>query len=242
MAERQLEVIKRAVQHESVKLVVIDSIKALCSIKQLYTKKGSIRELEDDEQMALRAKLLGEFIRDFANLNKKAILLMVNQVSDQIGISFEVGPEFRIKTPGGRYKEYMSQLRIEASTRPIYTEKEHPLSGKRLLLGWEVWYRLVKNKFSKKSGNRVAMSEFYFETAAFRKSAEIFNCAEYLGLIQKSGGGYVTIGENKIRSEEKAIKFLDENPEIRDDLEKKVLERSEELFQLKGNDDEDILD
>ena len=94
-AEKHLEVIKRAVQDESVKLIVIDSLKALCSMKQIYTKKGDIKELEDDEQMAIRAKLVGEFIRDFSHLNKKAILFMTNQVSDQIGISYEVGPEFR---------------------------------------------------------------------------------------------------------------------------------------------------
>lgn len=243
MAERQLELAKRAVQDPYVKLVVIDSIKALCSAKQLYDKKGNIKELEDEEQMAVRAKLVGEFIRDFTQLNERAILLMTNQVSDRIGISYEVGPEFRVLTPGGRYKEYMAHLRIEQSTRPLYTEKEHPLTGKRLLLGWEVWYRLIKNKFSKKTGNRVAMSEFMFDPAGFRRGAEVLNCGEYLGIIQKSGNAIYIINEQKIRGYDNAVKFLESNLEVRLDVEKQIVLRSEELFQDKtaNNSSEDLL-
>ncbi len=240
-AEKHLELVKRAVQDESVKLVVIDSLKALCSTKQLYTKKGDIKDLEDDEQIAIRAKMIGEFVRDFVHHNKKAILFMTNQVSDQIGISYEIGPEFRTKTPGGRYKEYMAQLRIEASTRPIYSEKEHPLTGKRLLLGWEACYRLVKNKFSKSSGNRVAVSEFMFDPPGFRRESEILNCADYLGLIQKGGGGFYTIKDNKIRGIDAAIKFLKTNPKISKELELEILNRSEELFMDKGGGDIDLL-
>lgn len=236
MAERHLELAKKAVQDPSVKLVVIDSIKALCSVKQLYDKRGNIKELEDEEQMAIRAKLVGEFIRDFTQLNQRAILLMTNQVSDKIGISYEVGPEFRVQTPGGRYKEYMAHLRIEASTRPIYTEREHALTGKRLLLGWEVWYRIIKNKYSKKTGNRVAMSEFYFDPPGFRRGAEVLNCAEYLGIVQKSGSAIYIVGEQKIRGYDNAVKTLQSDTKLRESLEQQILLRSEELFLDKGDD------
>lgn len=240
-AERQLEIVKRAVQDESVKLVVIDSLKALCSSKQIYDKKGDIKELEDAEQMAIRAKLVGDFVRDFVILNKKAILLMTNQISEQIGINYELGSELRIKTPAGRYKEYMAHLRILTTSRPIYTEKEHPLTGKKLLKGWECWWKLIKNKFSNKSGCRTAMTEFYFDPPGFRRSEEVLKLAEFLGLVDKGGGGFYTIDNTKVRGYDKAIAILDNNLKLRESLELQILSRSEDLFTDKSDGDVDLL-
>lgn len=239
-AENHLDTVNRSVQDPSVKLVVIDSLKALCTAKQMYNKKGEIKELSEDEQMAVRAKIVGDFIRNFVVFNQRAILLMTNQISEQIGMNFDVDSKNKIKTPAGRYKEYMAHLRIEAVTRPIESEKEHPLFGKKLNLGWEVWYRLMKNKFSNSTSNRTVMSEFYFNPPGFRRGKEVLMCADYLGIINKGGGGNFTIKDKKIKGEPNVIKYLDANVEIRQQLEKEILLRSEELFNFKEEEDPDV--
>ena len=172
LAEKNLDRIKVAVQDPRVKLVVIDSIKGLCMAKQLYSKNGEISALEDGEQLALRAKLIGEFIRDFKQLNKRAILYMTNQTSDKIQLSpsdLIVNPQFTVQTPGGRAKEFESQLRFQQETRPIYFENKHELTGKSILRGWEVSIRIIKNKFCRSTGNRVAVANFYFSTPGFNR-------------------------------------------------------------------------
>lgn len=228
-AERQLDIVKKAVQDDSVKLVVIDSIKALCSTKQIYDKKGDIRDLDEEEQMAIRAKLIGNFIRDFTSLNRKAILLMTNQVSDKLGMTFEVGPELRPTTPGGRFMEYMAHLRIEAATKPIYTDP-HPLTDKKLLKGYELWYKLVKNKYNEGLGMKSVMTEFYLNPPGFRRSEEVLRLAEFLNIVEKGGGGNFTIEGKKVRGQDNVINLLDTDIAMREEIAKKVFARRKELF------------
>lgn len=243
LAEKNLDRIKIAVQDSRVKLVVIDSLKGLCMAKQLYTKKGEITMLEDSEQLALRAKLIGEFIRDFKQLNKKAILYMTNQVSDRISLNpFDhiQNPQFTIQTPGGRAKEFECQLRIQSETRPIYLEKEHELTGKKILIGWELSTRLVKNKFCRSTGNRVAITNFYFSPPGFNKLQEIMILSQYLSKIDKfpldlrvaktlNGRWTVPGTDNTILTKELRTYFTN-NPDQLAKLEIAILENSEDLF------------
>jgi recombination protein RecA len=154
---------------------------------------------------------------------------MINQISDQIGIFYDLAPRARILTPGGRYKEFMCQLRIEASTRSIESTKEHPLTGKPLNLGWEVNYRLVKNKFINDTGNRIAKAEFMFNPPGFCRGVEVLRAADYLGIIEKKGHFY-TVGDKKFNGEPRTIAYLEENPDVRVQIEKQVLLRRDELF------------
>lgn len=253
LAEKNLDRIKLAVRDPRVKLVVIDSIKGLCMAKQLYGKKGEITSLEDNEQLALRAKLIGEFIRDFKQLNKRAILYMTNQVGDRLQLSpmdLIVNPQFTVQTPGGRAKEFECQLRIQNETRPIYSEKEHPLTGKRILRGWELSSRLVKNKFCRSSGNRVATANFYFNPPGFSKVESLINIAEYLTKlnvmpetvqVKKAHGGNWTIGSHKCKTRE-VKPFLLENQDIALSIEKEIYNHADDLYSiLEDESDDDIL-
>jgi RecA/RadA recombinase len=229
-AEKYLDIAKVAVQDPKVKLVCIDSIKALCSTKQLFDKKGDIRELNEDPQMAYRARLISDFISSFVELNKRAQLLMLNQIGDTLGMSFETGPELRTRTPGGRFKEFMAQLRIEAITKAIYTEKELILTGKKSQIGLEAYYKITKNKFSNTSGNRMVMTPFFFNPPRFQTEDTVLKCAEYLNIIQKGAAGNYVIEGEKVRGEDKALKYIYETPGVMDTLKLKINPRSEELF------------
>ena len=251
LAEKNLDRVKIAVQDPRVKLVIIDSLKGLCLAKQLYSKKGEIAALEDSEQLALRAKLIGEFIRDFKQLNKKAILYMTNQTSDRIQLSPHdhiINPQFTIQTPGGRAKEFECHIRMQSETRPIYHEVEHELTGKKVLKGWELSVRLVKNKFCRSTGNRVAVSNFYFNPPGFSRLQEIIVLSTYLTKIgsfpedlrvEKLHGGRWRLPGLETSKYTKEIKpYFEAHPEYLDLMEKAILDNSEELFRFQGEDNE----
>lgn len=235
LAEDHLNEVKLAVQDPNVKLVIIDSIKSLCSSKDLLDKNGSIADLEDTKQLGRQAQLLGNFIKEFKSLNRRAILFMVNQISDNVSVGmFNFDPAHAPKTPAGRYKEYESLIRIETVTKPIYTDKEHKLFGNKLTIGWEVWYKLIKNKYSQKSGNRKAMAKFYFDKGEFDKTEDLLLAASYIGLpeVKQGGGGFWTICGEKVRGFDNVIKLLKEKPEIMKELENKILDNTDKLFSL----------
>lgn len=253
LAEKNLDRVKIAVQDPRVKLVIIDSIKGLCTAKQLYTKKGEITALEDSEQLALRAKLIGEFIRDFKQLHKCAILYMTNQVSDKLSLSpadMYVNPQFTEQTPGGRAKEFECQLRIKHETRPIYYEAKHPLTDKLILRGWELTCRIIKNKFCRSTGNRVSIANFYFNPAGFNKIQEILTLGMYLSKIEKfpedkkiskSVNGRWTLPKAATSVFAKDIrKHFADNPGLLEELEKAILENSEYIFAAPEEEEGDI--
>lgn len=244
LAERHMEATKQAVQDPRVKLVVIDSLKSLCSVKQLYTDKGEIHELDMKEQLGIKAKMITDYIRDFKQLNKRAILFMVNQLSDRIEIgpyAHLQNPRYTPETPGGRGKEFECTLRIQNQVSPLESTKPHPLTQSKILLGWEVNFRLVKNKYSNKSAGRTAKSEFYFDPPGFSSEKEIFNIAEYLGIIPKISARIYQIGDQKLNGKKAAIAAFRQNKALVDKVAGEVHARGEELFTIPEDDEEELI-
>lgn len=239
LAEKQLELACTAVQDPNVKLVIIDSIKALCSIKQMYDKDGKPIDMDSAEGLAIRATMLARFIMKFKQCNQKAILFMTNQIADRLGTNYNANPTFNVHTPGGRAKEFECTLRIKTVSSPIWTEKDHGLTNEKLLKGWKISYCIIKNKYSKKTAYRVANAEFYFNPAGFRKTSEIIACADYLGLIEKGGAGYYKIGERKVRGEKNVVKLLEADPELVQSLENDILDKMSMVYDVNEEDDVD---
>ena len=232
MAEQNLKTAKRAVLDHNVKMVVLDSIRALIPAGELFTEKGIIG-LDEKHPLFQRANLLYRFVCEFDRLSKRAILFMTNHLPDSIQAdprSLIQNPRFTPHTPGGRGKEFMATIRIHSQTSPIETEA-HDLSGKPMLKGWEVSYRLVKNKYRQKSIGRVATSQFYFDPPGFRRESDVANCALYLGIINNSGAWFYYKDE-KIQGRDNLIEYLKEHPEIRENIEKEIVDRAEEVYQV----------
>lgn len=210
----------------------IDSLKASVPIGELQGKKiNSIKDLEDNT-MALRAKLYNKYVYSFSNLNaSNAILFMTNQISEQIGPCFDIGSSFKTKTSCGRGKEHMSYLRVNTESTLITDEEnKHPIFNKAMATGLKVFYELEKNKFSKESGHRRAISEFSFTEKRFLREKEVLTWSEYLGLVVRKKAGWWDIEGNSIQGEEAAQRFIYEHKEIQEKLETKIKSRSEEIF------------
>lgn len=232
LAEKHLELAKNASKYPEVKLVIIDSIKALCSNKQMF-KDGKALDLETAEGMAIRANMMTRFLMGFKQMNRNAILFMTNQTSDRIQTPngpYIDNPRYNIHTPGGRGKEFECSLRIKASASPIESSVLHSMVNEKLVIGWNICYKLIKNKYANNSASRTAFSEFMLNPAGFRRETEILACADYLGLVEKGGGGHYKIGDRTIRGSAAVIKTLIEDQELTNSLENLILDRMNEVY------------
>lgn len=236
-AERSLERAKIMCQDPAVKLVGLDSIKALCSSRQLF-KDGKPIDMDTPEGLAIRANMVARFIMGFKQYNKRAILFMTNQISDKIGTNYAPNPKFNVHTPGGRAKEFECTLRIQTTSQPVMSKKKHSLTEEELLVGWEITYRIIKNKYSKQTAYRTANSTFMFEPPGFRRNGEVISCASYLGLVDEKGGGNFVIAGEKIRGKHNVMKYLDANPQVVLALENQILERMDEVYGIEDDEDD----
>ena len=244
-AEKQLDRIKALVKDPRVKLVVVDSIKAMCSARMVYDENGKEKSLGDGYRVAMRASLMTEFIREFKIHNKRAILFMTNQEMDVLKLSpsdMHSNPKFTFQTPGGRTMEFECQLRIRSVTTPLETEV-HVLSGEKLVYGWANKFRVIKNKFCKSSTGRVAVGEFLFDPPGFNRVAAALTLGEYLtskgfieperGAVKKAGGFWNLLGQ-QVRGEDSARELLAENPDLVASLESEVYRYAERLFKFES--------
>jgi RecA/RadA recombinase len=226
---------------ENVKLVIIDSIKALVSLKD--TNEGQdIKDMADKDIPAVRARLIEKFILKWLTFNNSnAILLMINQSSESIGPDYMIGGIFKTKTCGGRFKEFMAYLRIKCDSVKLESDKEHPLMGVKEQVGFEFFYTLIKNKFAPTTGNRRARATFLFDPPGFQTAEELLNMAMFLELIGVRGGGNYDLpaeykdpdGKTSIRGRDNLVEYIDNNKTLFDFLKSKIRARRDELFKAK---------
>lgn len=231
-AEEGLDLVNTLVSEDTdYKLVVVDSIKGLISTGQTFDKKGALKGLEEGDPVAARANLINRFTGKFAAANKaRAILFMVNQISESIGNDFTIGINNKTKTAGGRGKEHWAKIRINCnSTVPDMTDKpeEHGLNKNKIYDRFKAIYYLEKNKYGYPF--RRVHTEFDLQEKRFLNEKNCLSVAEYLGLVERRGA-YWKIGDQNIQSRGKAEDYLAENPEIQEKLWEQIIPRHVEFY------------
>jgi hypothetical protein len=102
----------------------------------------------------------------------------------------------------------------------------------KITVGWELSHRIVKNRYSQRSANRIAQSRFYLHPAGFRRGWEVIQCAVYLDLVESKGGGNYVICGHKVRGEDNIQPFFDAHPEVLEQLENQILDKMQEVYTI----------
>lgn len=236
MAENCLEAIKQYSKLPTTKLCVIDSIAAMCLGKEIFDDKGEEQPL-DKAQIALRARLLNRFLSDFSVMNHSSILFMTNQIRDYIPTNKFAPPmqdRMRIKSPGGNGLHHHCHIRIDAITKKDPDAKEHDLFQKKVGDVLEAHFRIFKNKNQYRDDLPVT-SIFDLDTLQFRNSVTVLQWGEWLGEISRSGPAYYNIADRRIQGKENALNYLESNPEVMDMIQRKIIERRQEIIIGKVN-------
>ncbi len=194
-------------------MIVIDSVAALVPKDEL---EGEIGEAHVGKQ----ARLMSQALRKLKGIvhRSNTALIFINQLREKIGVMFG-NPE---TTPGGRALKFFADMRLDV--RRVGDVKD---GGERS--GNRVRVRVVKNKLAPPF-QEAEFDVLYGEGIC--KLCDLIDTATELKIISKSGSWY-SYGDMKLgQGKEQARKFLAENPNLAEEIERKVREIT---FNASGN-------
>lgn len=203
--EQALEITDMLVRSGSVDVVVIDSVAAL-------TPKAEIDGDIGDSHMGLAARMMSQAMRKMTGNIKNAncLVIFINQIRMKIGVMFG-SPE---TTTGGNALKFYSSVRLDI--RRIGAVKD----GDEIV-GNETRVKVVKNKVSPPF--KQAEFQILYGKGIYRMG-EVIDLGVKQGLIDKAGAWYAYNGDKIGQGKANAAKFLLDNMDIADTIEKKIRE------------------
>jgi len=204
--EQALEIADMLVRSAAVDLVVIDSVAALIPQAEL---EGDMGEM----QVGGHARLMSHALRKLTGTIHKSrtAVIFINQIRMKIGVTGYGSPE---TTTGGNALKFYSSVRMDI--RKIQTLKD-----KDEAFGSLTRVKVVKNKMAPPF--REAKFDIIWGQGISR-SGEVLDLGVEAGIIEKSGAWFAFGPEKLGMGKEKVRALLDENVELRDAIEKKVVE------------------
>jgi recombination protein RecA len=206
--EAALEIVDQLVRSAAVDIVVIDSVAALVPRAEIEGEMG-------DAHVGLQARLMSQALRKITgNIGKSGCtVIFLNQLRQKIGVTYG-NPE---TTTGGNALKFYASVRLDI--RRIQTLKK----------GTEEFGNRVKVKVAK---NKVAppfrIAEF---DIIFGKGISILGCvvdlAEETGIIIRKGAWYSYKGDNIAQGRDNAIKHLEENSAVAQEVQQQVRQKLE---------------
>ena len=201
--EQALEITETMVRSGAVDIIIVDSVAALVPKAEIDGDMG-------DSHVGLQARLMSQALRKLTAVISKSncIVIFINQLREKVGVMFG-NPE---TTTGGRALKFYSSIRMDV--RRIETLKQ---GGE--MVGNRTRIKVVKNKIAPPF--KQAEFDIMFGKG-ISKEGDILDLAAEIGVVNKSGAWYAYNGEKIGQGRENSKVFLQEHPEIRDEVEAKV--------------------
>ncbi|SQI37382.1 Recombinase A [Leminorella richardii] len=203
--EQALEICDALVRSGAVDVIIIDSVAAL-------TPKAEIEGEMGDSHVGLQARLMSQALRKLTGNIKtaKCLVIFINQIRMKIGVMFG-NPE---TTTGGNALKFYSSVRLDIRRVGAIKDGEE-------VVGNETRVKVVKNKIS--APFRQADFQILYGTG-ISKESELIDLGVKHKLVDKSGAWYAYNGDKIGQGKANSMKFLQENPAISSELEKRLRE------------------
>ncbi|WP_251359930.1 recombinase RecA [Kangiella sp. TOML190] len=201
--EQALEITDMLVRSGAVDILVVDSVAAL-------TPKAEIEGEMGDSHMGLQARLMSQALRKLtANIKRSNTLcVFINQIRMKIGVMFG-SPE---TTTGGNALKFYASVRLDIRRIGQIKQADE-------IIGNETRVKVVKNKVAPPF-KQAEFQILYGEGSSLE--GEILDWGVKHDLVDKSGAWYAYNGNKIGQGKQNVIKFLKENPEIKEQIEKKL--------------------
>ena len=208
--EDALSITETLVRSGAIDVVVVDSVAALVPRSEIEGEMG-------DSSVGVVARLMSQALRKLAGSISKTncIVIFINQLREKIGVMYG-NPE---TTPGGRALKYFSSVRIDV-------RRTETLKNGSEMIGNRTRAKIVKNKVAPPF-KEAEFDIMYGE--GISKIGEIIDLAVKLDLIEK-GGAWYTVGETRLQGRDNVKAYLQQNPDIADDLEQKIRDNAVKLM------------
>ncbi|MGQ4647138.1 recombinase RecA [Lyngbya aestuarii] len=207
--EAALEIVDQLVRSAAVDIVVIDSVAALVPRAEIEGEMG-------DTQVGLQARLMSKALRKIAgNIGKSGCtVIFLNQLRQKIGISYG-SPEV---TTGGNALKFYASVRLDI--RRIQTLKK----GSEGEYGIRAKVKVAKNKVAPPF--RIGEFDIIFGEGISRLGC-LVDLAEETGVIVRKGAWYSYEGSNIAQGRDNTVKYLQENVEVAETVDRQVRQKLE---------------
>ena len=218
--EQALEIVEALVRSGAIDIIVVDSVAALVPKAEIDGDMG-------DSYIGLQARLMSQALRKLAGvLNKsKTAIIFINQLREKVGVMFG-NPE---TTPGGRALKFYSSVRLDIR-RVESIKQDGEVVGNRTRV------KVIKNKVAPPF-REAEFDIMYGE--GISKEGSVLDMAVKLDIIEKSGAWFSYNNAKIGQGRENVKKYLKENPEIAEEIEKKVRDNYNKAFEQALNEDEE---
>jgi recombination protein RecA len=204
--EQALEITDMLIRSGAIDVVVIDSVAALVPRAEIEGEMG-------DSHVGLQARLMSQALRKLTGaINQtKTTAIFINQLREKVGVMFG-SPE---TTTGGKALKFYASVRLDI--RRIETMKDGTEA-----VGNRTRVKVVKNKMAPPF--KVADFDILYGQGISREGGLIDMGVEQ-GFVRKSGAWYTYENDQLGQGKENARTFLKENPDMANELEKKIKEK-----------------
>jgi recombination protein RecA len=203
--EQALEIVETLVRSNAVDIIVIDSVAALVPRAEIEGDMG-------DSLPGLQARLMSQALRKLTGvINKsKATVVFINQIRMKIGVMFG-NPE---TTTGGNALKFYASVRMDI-------RRISQIKAGDAVVGNRTRVKVVKNKIAPPF--REAEFDIMYNQG-ISTSGDVLDLAANRDIVEKAGAFYKYNGETIGQGREATKKYLEENPKVLAELDKKVRE------------------
>jgi recombination protein RecA len=204
--EQALEIADMLIRSGALDIIVIDSVAALVPRAEIEGEMG-------DNHVGLQARLMSQALRKLTGAlsNSGTTMIFINQLREKIGVMFG-SPE---TTTGGKALKFYSSVRLDV--RRIETLKDGTDA-----VGNRTRVKVVKNKVAPPF-KQAEFDIVYGE--GISREGSLIDVGVEQGLIKKSGAWYTYEADQLGQGKENVRAFLRDNPDLADEIEKKIKEK-----------------
>ncbi|MCK1798764.1 recombinase RecA [Streptomyces sp. XM4193] len=204
--EQALEITDMLIRSGALDLIVVDSVAALVPRAEIEGEMG-------DSHVGLQARLMSQALRKITGAlhHSKTTAIFINQLREKVGVMFG-SPE---TTTGGKALKFYASVRLDI--RRIETLKDGTDA-----VGNRTRVKVVKNKVAPPF--KQAEFDILYGVGISREGGLIDMGVEH-GFIRKSGAWYTYEGDQLGQGKENARNFLRDNPDLANEVEKRIKEK-----------------
>jgi recombination protein RecA len=204
--EQALEIMDMLIRSGALDIIVVDSVAALVPRAEIEGEMG-------DSHVGLQARLMSQALRKITGAlsNSGTTAIFINQLREKIGVMFG-SPE---TTTGGKALKFYSSIRLDV--RRIETLKD---GGDAV--GNRTRVKVVKNKVAPPF--KQAEFDIVYGQGISREGS-LIDVGVDQAIIRKSGAWYTYEGDQLGQGKENVRTFLKDNPDLADEIEKKIKEK-----------------
>ncbi len=210
--EQALDITASLVNSKAIDIIVVDSVAAL-------TPRAEIEGDMGDSHVGLQARLMSQALRKLTAITNKSktCIIFINQLREKVGVMFG-NPEV---TAGGKALKFYASVRIDV-------RKSDALKDSDGAYGNHTKAKIVKNKVAPPF--KTAEFDIIFGKGISQASCLIDLGVQY-DIVSKSGSWFSYNDERIAQGREKAIMYLEENPEVAEEIKNRIIE----AFKNKNN-------